>query len=382
MELPPQRALFICEKGIHFSAIARELISSGWECSAITTERSSLSRVRGFENLHIIDSNQDFIATVLIDFKELLFSSNLISFASDAHLLKLAESSLSTLEKKIILPISTDAGLSIMTSKIGFTRLIKELGLPTPKTDIYLDVEQLKQASAKFVLPAMIKSDGGGGGTSVRRLNEPLTSTHDLADFTPGVIQEFMSLPVIGVDAIFNNGRLAAWVYCDLQETITPFGPSVLRHYAAPESLDFVTQLQEIGAATGAHGFANCSFFYSPNERVHYIFECDLRPNHWARLAPYFGIDVATILSSSWEGEIVTAALVPAGRTVIHFSRALTKAADERDLKAFIRTLFRYWRSSDYLAGEGRFFAVAAPITLKFLPARVKVILKSLRQYI
>ena len=378
----PQRAVFICEKGIHVSAIARELISKGWECSAITRAGSSLTRVAGLEKLNIIEKNQNFMATVLANYHDLLFSSDFISFSSDDHLGEVAQSSLSTLEKEVILPISNDVGLSMMASKVGFTRAIHQLGLRTPRTEIYQSPDELIELSQRFPLPAIAKADAGGGGVSVLRLDTPLTSTDGLRNLAPGVIQEFFNNQRIGVEALFNNGRLAAWMYCDEQETIAPFAPSMVRHYGAPLALDFVEQLQTLGEATGAHGFANCSFFYSPDEKAHYIFECDLRANHWARLFPYFGIDVAALLAPSWSGEIATPKLSRGGKTVIHFSRLLTASANKRDGRAFIRTLLRYRNSSDFLAGEGRFFAVAAPIALKFLPERIKPFLKSLRRYI
>jgi len=92
MDTQPQRAVFICEKGIHISAIARELISKGWECSALTTPGSSLTRVAGLEKLHIIEKNQNFFATVLANYQDLLFSSDFISFSSDDHLSEVVQS--------------------------------------------------------------------------------------------------------------------------------------------------------------------------------------------------------------------------------------------------------------------------------------------------
>ena len=381
MESRPLRALFICEKGVHFSAVAREMMRSGWECSAITLSRSHLTRVKGWSEILLIDKSSPFIPTVLSQHKDFLLSFDFISFGTDKYLGEVAASSLSQLEKKILLPISTDMGLAVMDSKIGFTSLVKKLQLPTPRSSTFSTRAELLEECSSFTPPFVIKGDRGGGGSAVKVIRS-LEELDPLDELQPGVIQEFLNLKPVGVEVIFNQGRVASWAYCADQLFTANFGPSMRRHYSKPPSLDFLEHLEKFGEATGAQGFANASFFYLPEANSHQIFECDLRANHWVRLYPYLGVDVATLLSHEWNGEVFTPPFAEEGETFIHYGRALTAAGDAHDAQAFLSAMRMYRRSSDFLAGEGHFFIYTALNATKFLPRWLKKFLKSLRRYI
>jgi predicted ATP-grasp superfamily ATP-dependent carboligase len=184
------------------------------------------------------------------------------------------------------------------------------------------------------------------------------------------------------VDAIFNHGRLAAWAYSDFQRSRSAFEPSEARHYANPKSLDFIEQLERIGAATGAHGFANCSFFYLPDTGSHLFFECDLRANHWLRLFPHFGIDIPHLLSDEWDGVCGSVINPEGGAYFIHYGRSVQHAAERRDWRAYFAAIRSYRHSTDYLADEGHPIIVTLLAALRFLPDSVKRTIKSLRRYI
>jgi predicted ATP-grasp superfamily ATP-dependent carboligase len=156
------------------------------------------------------------------------------------------------------------------------------------------------------------------------------------ADWYPLVVQEFVSGTEVSLEALFRNGKLVAWLYSEMVETMGDFGPSTTRRYFMPEVRDFELVLSLLGADGGLNGMFNVAMIWSPTREAHFLFELDPRPNTWHQFGKHFGVDwVEAMLGSEAITGASHAPATPASETdeFIHlYPRALKHALNTRGL--------------------------------------------------
>ena len=268
-----------------------------------------------------------------------------IIFGRDDDMYQIGRSDL-TLELKLkLLPVKKPEAIHIPGSKCELVSLAKTAHYKMPISENLDSWSELFKKLETFPTPFIIKSERGSGGVSVRRVNNSI----ELAklplpeSWYPIVIQEFITDDLRAVDALFREGHLVAWMYCDNFQFPTEFGPSVSRRYVEPPALDFEQDLIKFGKATGAHGFANCSFFYFPSTDSHLLFEVDLRTNAWHHLGRIFGIEWKALMQDPLDEVLMEIKspqnLSPNGYRIVLWQRYIEYAIQNRKWKILYRLL-------------------------------------------
>lgn len=238
-----------------------------------------------------------------------------IIFSDDETIGAVARSTIRLEDKLRLLPAKSESGLTLLGSKVGLGNAMNRLELPGPETIVVENPSQLSAAADLFTDDFLIKGDLFGGGSRVRKFTQE-TKARALeipSDWYPLVAQEFVEGVEVSIEALFRDGRLVAWLYSEMRETMAEFGPSTARRYFTPEVKDFELVLNRLGTQSGLHGMFNVALIWSPARRAHFLFELDPRPNTWHQFGQHFGVDwVEAMLGNQAKGGVNAVTLTPA----------------------------------------------------------------------
>jgi hypothetical protein len=273
-------------KTLAIGAPGMELTSSSW------VERSIV----------LGSSNQsEFLDELLVYENELLKLSGTFLWCSDEIMGEVAKRDFSVNLKKKILPISNPEYFGMLNSKVGQDRAFRLLKVPTPESF------EIASNSSKILrnereLPILAKRDSSGGGIFIREIkpDETLDLMTIPQDWFPLLAQDKCVGVTVSVEAFYQNGKLKLWLYSYFEEEMYKFGPSIVRRYTKPESLDFLRGLEALGEKSKLTGFVNISLIYDANSNQHQIIEFDARPNAWHQAFYDFSIPFKEI----WSGEM------------------------------------------------------------------------------
>jgi hypothetical protein len=245
-------------------------------------------------------SRSDLVGNALSAVKENSYKTVVLS--DDRTINLVLDSNLGDEDKLLLLPVVTIGNFAHLSSKIGLSIIFEQYGIQSPDFSVVEKIGQLSDAVSKMGFPLIIKGDRSGGGKqTVDILNESdLSRVVAGFDFFPAILQRKVVGELIGIEAFYQDCELISFSYSEVLETTeNEFSPSVLRHYHQTGSIDpsVLRELQDIGRALGADGFANISCIRTErNER--YYFEADMRPTAWVAHSSYFGDDLALKIRS------------------------------------------------------------------------------------
>lgn len=241
-------------------------------------------------------SRDNLVGKALSAIKENQYKAVILS--DDRTINMVLDSDLSNEDKLALLPVVSVENFSHLSSKIGLSLVFEKYGIQSPDFSVVENPQQLSDAVLKMGFPLIIKGDRSGGGKKTLDILNESDVNRVLAgvDFFPAILQRKVAGDLIGIEAFYQDSRLISFSYSEVLETIgNEFSPSVLRHYHQTGSIDPSVQreLEDIGRALGADGFANISCILTErNER--YYFEADMRPTAWVAHTSYFGDDLAS----------------------------------------------------------------------------------------
>lgn len=255
-----------------------------------------------------------------------------VLFDDDGLIRALAESAIPDHIKRKSLPASTDLGLAMLGSKVGQQCAAESAGVATPRTFVATTRADVRRALAQFSGSGLIKGDVGGGGAEVWRVRHArdIDNIPRLDEHFPVVVQELVTGPLVSVEPLFRRGQLLGFAYSQVLRTMGGGkGPSTVRRYLDPPTPDVRETLEALGAAAGAHGFANATFIWCPQRRQHLLIELDLRINAWVQYGPRVGLDWGALMTGPSDAPVVTSSVGPQGLVIHAYPRALAAAAHE-----------------------------------------------------
>jgi len=225
------------------------------------------------------------------------------------------------------------ATIERLHNKAKFHEVCGELDVPTPKTIVAVDREELRKAVAVFdtylARPAFSR-----GGTNLLTNFGARAGEHSPDDFTPTatnpwIVQEFVE----GTDAcslsIARNGRIV--VHCTYEPAIAAAGGWSVK-LSSIDDFGGLALAEKVCAALGFHGFIGFDFRRTPDERFVMI-ECNPRTSAGIFLMP-----------PEWVGEAViekpdTPRTVAAGRRVQYDFDLINRNIIRLPARELVRTL-------------------------------------------
>lgn len=145
----------------------------------------------------------------------------------------------------------------LVHSKINFRRVMRELGLPTPKFSLVETIEEARSSSRTIGFPLVVKPTDltSGFGVSVCRSEDGLESAFDRAKRASRqskiLLEEFIVGTYHAANVFLRDCRVVQSFFDDEQYYLNPYmvsgasSPSSLRHYTMAQTLVFIERLAE-----------------------------------------------------------------------------------------------------------------------------------------
>ncbi|MDR3623623.1 MAG: ATP-grasp domain-containing protein [Chlamydiales bacterium] len=229
----------------------------------------------------------------LIALKELIHRYDWVICTDDSVLKEISRSDLSPEEKLRLLPVLDIAKLLHIYSRLGLAKIFYQYGISTPPFCVVNSLLEASFAAQEMGYPVLLKTDYSGGGTGIFECQSEVDICEAPKDFLKGsfLVQKKIIGRELDLSALYLEGNLIHFSYCEIQQTIHKFGPSRLRLYTPLNLVDKAVfdELAALGKALGAHGFVNISCMESDGKR--FYFEADMRPNVWVEFSRFFGED-------------------------------------------------------------------------------------------
>ena len=288
------RGLLITNSIISMMTVPDLLVRAGFRVDCL-----SLTRAKKHRNVV-----SDFIYTTNIaEFLEAATRKvgeryDLIVIGEDDLLQTVLNSSLSDDLKLELLPILETKNFRHLYSKIGLSNILEESGVNTPEFRVANGRDDLKKLSEEIGYPVIVKIDSSGGGSGVYECSDGDDIDHlsgELKDY-PVLIQKKIDGALLDLSGFYQEGHLIHFSYSYPERFFGyKFSPQPVRNYLQLASVEKIVfdELDRLGKALGAHGFANISCIHSDQDQKLYFIEADMRPNAWINFPRYFGDDSA-----------------------------------------------------------------------------------------
>ncbi len=252
-------------------------------------------------------------------------------------------------ERHVGLAVPEFDALQRMQSKVEFSRLMTELGLPTPRFQVVSHEADLDSISE---YPCYLKLAHGTGGLGVERIESLEQLKHAFAKFkrlgvVPDDAEVIVQQPAYGtpsvVQSVFQHGRLIA-AHCSENRLVGLGGGQMFRESAKHDAV--WPDLQHLGEKLRWHGPLFLEYFYHPESGQVQYFEANPRIGETVN-ARLCGVNLCDLLVKISLGEQVATALPTRPGVQSHngFQVLLAKAiggANRRELFAEAWRMMRH----------------------------------------
>ena len=292
----PLRALMIGSSLELALPVLRILREAGFTIDCIFSRKALLSHP-AIERFVWAEDAPSLVTQAALAIRQATYQ--LVVLTDDKTIRQILLSDLSEEEKLSLLPVATARDFHHLSSKIGLSETLRAHDITTPDFEPVRNPQELASAVRKMGFPLILKGDFSGGGTQTFKLldEQQLRQLPQPFGFFPAVLQRHIQGTLIAIEAFYQDARLVHFGYAKalrLQHD-DEFSPSCVREFSTRAHLDagLVDELTRLGAALGAHGFANISCIECAADGKRYYFEADMRPTVWADYPRHFGDDPA-----------------------------------------------------------------------------------------
>ena len=300
----PLRALMIGSSLELALPVLRILRDAGFTIDCISSRKALLSHP-AIERFVWAQDEPSLVTQAALAIRRATY--RLVVLTDDKTIRQILLSDLSEEEKLSLLPVATPRDFHHLSSKIGLSETLAAHAITTPEFEPVSNPEELASAVRKMGFPLILKGDFSGGGTQTFKLldEQQLQELPQPFGFFPAVLQRHVEGALIAIEAFYQDAQLVQFGYSRalrLQHD-DEFSPSCVREFSPRAHLDerIVDELTRLGAALGAHGFANISCIECATDGKRYYFEADLRPTAWADYPRHFSDDPAVRIRNYFE---------------------------------------------------------------------------------
>lgn len=272
---------------------------------------------------------------------------HLVIVGDDYCMADIVDSNLPIELKVKLLPVVSNENLEHLFSKCALSKILLAAGISTPEFEICNSLGDLTEHAKKIGFPLFIKVDRSGGGCGVFECanNKELLEKSTNLPY-PLLLQRKIEGSIVDMSAFYQNGRLIDFSYSVFYKTVGgPFGASSVRQYTqiAYLPIEVFIELERLGIALGAHGFANITCMEDCITGQRYFIEADMRPNVWADHSKYIGNDLAKAIGQYFlKGQIL---LLPLVINPLYPQSKLVSYADRLTLMDLMLNRYECWES-------------------------------------
>lgn len=265
---------------------------SGYKIDCISKSKR-LCFDKNINNFYYVKTDQDLLQTSCEVSKKHHF--NLIALSDDNTIKLIKDSKLLISYKEKFLPVVNQKYFGHLASKIGLSKALKEFKIRTPDFAVINSNSDILYNLKLIHFPFILKGDYSGGGSQTIEVNNQSELKKIMKEFNyfPALMQKKIEGDLIGIEALFLDGKLVHFSYSNILKTMSNnrFSPSVVREYSQLGILDeeVFQEINSLGVALGINGFVNISCIKSCLDNRHYYFEADVRPTTWLGYTKYFG---------------------------------------------------------------------------------------------
>ena len=184
---------------------------------------------------------------------------------------------------KKVMPINKIENREMLSSKIGMSRVFERNGIKTPRYINYADESDINVIEANLDFPVLLKVDFSFSGIGIRKCEAPSElkeKLEELHDSTNVVIQEFITGEDVGVEALFEQGKLICYQCARVINYMNnQFSFTTKRKYYRNKKVEEI--LIQLGKRVGLNSFASIGFIYHQERDAYYLIEVDARTNSW-----------------------------------------------------------------------------------------------------
>jgi len=231
--------------------------------------------------------------------------------------------------------------IQALLSKAAMDGLLGRHGVPVPRSRVVQDLGGLQAFAAEVNGPVLLKPVDGvaGGGVVLVESRDMLEDAlvRVVARHPSVMVQEFVRGRVGFCQAVFDTGRLVAWMTAWKSRTWPgPFGPSSEVTFALVPGAGAVAT--RIGEVLGFHGLLSWDFIEEEDTGRLVVVEVNARPVGLMARASDAGVDFAAAIRSLLfgvpvEGHVAGTRQV---RTVPLFPQDLVRSVRERDIRSLV----------------------------------------------
>lgn len=248
-----------------------------------------------------------------------------------------------------LLPITKIENRQILSSKCGLSIILNKYGINTPAYLIYSEKEDLGKVIGSMIFPILLKVDysfSGIGLKLVEKSSDLEGAINEIYKSKNLVIQEFIEGVDLGVEALFDKGRLVMYNLATIQNYMYhKFSFTTSRTYI--RDIEIEKLLIELGEKVGINGFASIQYIYHPKRKIYYLIEADLRTNSWMSYSRFtrqdFSDGIQSIYNNTNESKIDTKSESINEKTeIIIFDRDIRRCIKNKDFKGLMKWVINW----------------------------------------
>ncbi len=249
---------------------------------------------------------------------------------------------------KKIMPITKLESKGILASKLGMSQVFAQNQITTPRYASFNSKTSIEEIKQQVNFPVLLKVDFSFSGIGIRKCEAPeelQRTLGELHDTENVIVQEFITGDDIGVEALFEKGKLVMYQCAHVEEYMgNEFSITTQRTYFRNKKVEKL--LIELGEKLGLNSFASIGYIYHKSSDTYYLIEVDPRTNGWMPFSRFTDHNFVDALKSVATGIPLPKRPVDDDETksykIIHFDRDLRRCFKYKDYKGLFRWLFNY----------------------------------------